>query len=331
MKMLQASLVTQLLAVVAELGIPDLVRGEPRTVAELAETTKTDRGALYRVLRALASSGVFREMDSGRFAATALSDTLCAEEPESMRDWARLWGVPERSQAINNVMYTLRTGRPAFDQVHGMNWWSHLAANPEQAAVFNNAMGDLARQIHAAAVSTYDLSGVRRLIDVGGGHGHLVATILRRYPRMAAVVYDQPSVVRDAAPVLAEAGVADRVELVAGDFFESVPPAGDAYLLSMILHDWDDTQSSRILANIRDAMDPAGRVLVIDAVVPEDNSEHDGKLRDIIMLALHPGRERTIPEFAALFEAAALRHSDTAALSGSTSLLVATRADDGQR
>ncbi|MCM6776616.1 hydroxyneurosporene methyltransferase [Nocardia sp. CDC159] len=323
MTMLQASLVTQLLAVAAELGIADLVADGPREVGELAAATATDAASLYRVLRALASVDVFREVDGQRFAATELSDALRTDAPGSIRNWARLWGLPERGRAISELLVGVRSGRPAFEQIHGTDWWSHLSAHPEQAALFNSAMGDLARQIHAAAVATCDLSGVRRLIDVGGGHGHLAATILRRYPEMTAVVYDRPHVIADAPAVVAAAGVADRIELIGGDFFASVPPGGDAYLLSMILHDWDDARAHRILTAIRAAIPATGRLLVIDAVLPEHNCEHDGILRDIIMLALHPGRERTLAEFSALLRRAGFQHTHTSALAASTGLLVA--------
>ena len=323
MRMLHAPLVTQLVVVAAELGLADLVAERPRTVEDLAARLDVLPDPLYRVLRALASVGVFREVSSRTFGTTPLAGTLRQGAPGSMRAWARLWGVPQRTAAIGALLHSVRTGEPSFDHVHGRTWWEHLAANPEQGTVFSDAMGDLSRQLHAAAVETYDLSGVRRLVDIGGGKGYLVATILRRYPEMTAIVYDQPSTVAKAGPVLAEAGVADRVEVVGGDFFSSVPEGGDAYLLSMILHDWDDEQSTTILTNIRRAMDPDGRVLVIDAVLPEDDSPHDGKLRDIIMLALHPGRERTEAEFADLFERSGLRHKETNAVTGSTGLLVA--------
>lgn len=326
MQLLYGSLVTHLVTVVAELGVADLMVDRPRTVEEIAESTGTNPDALYRALRTLASHGVFTEVASRAFGLTPLAATLRTGVPGSLRDYARYWGLPERQRAFTELGYSVRTGRPAFDHVHGMDWWSYLAANPRRSALFNDVMGYLARQMHAAAIEAYDLSDVRRLVDVGGGHGHLVSTILRRYPGMRAVVFDQPHVVAGAEAVLAQAGVSDRVELVSGDFFSAVPAGGDAYVLSMILHDWSDVEAAAILGNVHRAMDPVGKVLVIDTVIPEGDTAHFGKLMDIVMLACFTGRERTKADFATLFESAGLRHIETRTTSSPTSVIVAVPA-----
>lgn len=328
MQLLYGSLVAHLVTVVAELGVADLVADQPRPVEELAGSTGTNPDALYRALRTLAGQGVFTEVTPRTFGLTPLAATLRTGGSGSLRDYARYWGLPERQRAFAELGYSVRTGRSAFAHVHGIDWWSHLAANPQQDALFNDVMGYLARQLHAAAIEAYDLSDVRRLVDVGGGHGHLVATIVRRYPGLSAVVFDQPHVVAGAEVVLAEAGVGDRVELVGGDFFDSVPVGGDAYVLSMILHDWSDVEAAAILGNVRAAMDPTGRILVIDTVIPEGDTAHFGKLMDIVMLACLTGRERTEAEFAALFESAGLRHAETRTTSSPTSVIVATPAGD---
>lgn len=324
--MLHAPLITQALVVAAELGIADLVADGPRPVRELAEAADADPDALHRVLRALAGAGVFREVSPGSFASTPLADTLRAGGEHSLRDWARLWGLPERQAAIGALLHSVRTGEPAFEHLYGISWWSQLAARPDQSAIFDAAMGDLARRLHAATVEAYDLSGTGHLIDVGGGRGHLVAALLRRYPGLRASVYDQPEVIRHAGAVLDRAGVAGRASLVPGDFFTEVPAGADAYLMSMILHDWNDAQVLAILANVRQAMRPDSELLVVDAIVPEGNDPHDGKLRDLIMLALHPGRERTEAEFAALFARAGLRLREVREVAASTGLLVAVPA-----
>jgi hypothetical protein len=270
---------------------------------------------------------VFCEVSAGTFASTPLADTLRSGGEHSLRDWARLWGLPERHAAIGALLHSVCTGTPAFEHLHGTSWWSQLAARPDQAAIFDAAMGDLARRLHAATVEAYDLSATGHLIDVGGGRGHLVAALLRRYPGLRATVYDQPEVVRHAGAVLDKAGVADRAELASGDFFTAVPAGADAYLMSMILHDWNDVQVVAILANVRQAMGPHSELLVVDAIVPEGNDPHDGKLRDLIMLALHPGRERTEAEFAELFSRAGLRLREVREVAASTGLLVAVPAD----
>ncbi|MEV6213083.1 methyltransferase [Kitasatospora sp. NPDC051914] len=323
MDLLHGALITQLLVVATELDIAELLADGPVPVPELARRCGAHPQALHRVLRALAAQGIFREVEPETFALTPLAETLRADAPGSVRAWVRFWGLPEKLQAINSLSYSVRTGRPTFPHIHGTDWWSHLAAHPEQAELFNDAMGDMARRVHAAAVESCDLTGVAQVVDVGGGQGHLLATILPRYPELRATLLDQPSVVRGAEAVLEAAGIADRVDLVGGDFFDSVPQGADAYLLSMILHDWDDQQCVAVLGRIRQAMAPNARVIVIDAIVPEDNAPHDGKLRDTVMMALHPGRERTEAEFTALFAAAGLRHIATTGLASSTGLLVA--------
>ncbi|MEU0562617.1 methyltransferase [Dactylosporangium sp. NPDC006015] len=324
MRMLHASLVTQAVAVAAELGLADLTAGGPRRVEELAGHTGTDPDALHRLLRALASQGVFTEVAPRTYGSTPLSDALRAGVEGSLRNWARLWGDTQRHAALGGLLYSVQTGAPAFPHLHGgADWWSRLAEDPARAAVFAGAMGDLSRELHAATVEAHDLSGVRSLVDVGGGRGHLAAALLRRYPDLEVTVFDRPDVVVHAAGVLSAAGVADRARLAAGDFFKEVPGHGQVYLMSMILHDWDDAQSATILRNIRRAMGPGDVLLVVDAILPAGDTPHDGKLRDLIMLTLHPGRERTEAEFAALFADAGLRLRESRAVAASTGLLVA--------
>ncbi|WUH90882.1 acetylserotonin O-methyltransferase [Streptomyces sp. NBC_00433] len=326
MRMLQAPLVTQALTVAAELGIADLVAGGPRTVEDLAAQVKADPAALYRLLRALAGSGVFTEVSPRTFASTALAEPLRQDGEGSLRNITRLWGIPERQAAIGALLHSVLTGEPSFPHLHGITWWSHLAARPDQAAVFAAAMGDLSRRLHAAACDAYDLSHVGELVDVGGGHGHLVAALLRRHPALRATVFDQPDVVQHASDVLAGAGVADRAHVVGGDFFAEVPAGADAYLMSMILHDWDDTGALSVLKNVRRAMGAGSELLVIDLILPEGDVPHVGKLSDLVMLTLHPGQERTRAEFENLFECAGLRLRETRDMASSTGLLVAVPA-----
>ncbi|MEO6703071.1 MAG: methyltransferase [Jatrophihabitantaceae bacterium] len=321
-RMLQAPLLTQALAVAAELEIAELLARGPKSVERLAREANADPDGLYRMLRALATAGVFSEVAPRSFASTPLAETL-REGAGSLRNWARLWTIEERTAAIGALMYSVRTGKPAFPRLHGASWWDQLSDRPDQASVYAAAMGELSRELHTDAAAAYDLSEVGTLIDIGGGRGHLIATLLRRNRRLRAVLFDQPGVVRHAGPVLAEAGVTDRATVIGGDFFDNVPAGGQAYLMSMILHGWDDAQATTILTNVRQAM-PAGSVLlVIDAIVPAGDLAHDGKLRDLITLALHPGRERTEAEFARLFTAAGLRLRESRRVSGSTGLLIA--------
>lgn len=326
MRILQAALLTQAVAVAAELGLADLVEAGPRTVKDLAAQTDTDADALYRLLRALASEGVFSEVEPRVFTTTPLAGALRSDTDGSLRSWARLWADPARHAALGALLFSVRTGTPSFPHLHGTDWWTHLAENPDRAAVFAGAMGDLSRSLHAATVEAYDLSGAGTIVDVGGGRGHLAAALLRRYPDLHATVFDRADVVAHAALVLAAAGVADRAGLAGGDFFDAVPAGGDVYLMSMILHDWTDEQSTRILGNVRQSMRADAELLVVDSILPPGDTPHDGKLRDLIMLTLHPGRERTEAEFAALLAAAGLRLRETRAVGASTGLLVAVPA-----
>ncbi|MEJ2862043.1 methyltransferase [Actinomycetospora flava] len=301
MALLYGSILGRLVSVVAEFGIADLCADGPRGVDELAAATDTDPDTLYRMLRALASSGVFTEVAPRAFALTDLAETLRSEVPGSMRDHARNWGSSEYLHTVTGLGGSLRTGRPSFDTHFGVDWWSYLGSHPRRAQVFDRAMGNRARQIGAAAVAAYDLSGVRRLVDVGGGQGHLVAAVTDRYPGVHAVVFDRPEVVAGAPEVVGE-----RAEAVGGDFFTAVPAGADCYVLSSVIHDWNDEDAVTILRRIREAMDPAGRLLVLETVLPEGDEPHMGKLLDILMLALVGGRERTEREYAALLDRADL-------------------------
>ena len=320
------ALLTQALGVAAELGVADRLAGGPRSVEDLAAETGVQADGLYRVLRALAGHGIFTEVSPREFGLNPMAEALRTGVPGSMRDLARYFGMPARNHAFTEMLHAVRTGTPAFDHFHGTDWWSYLAAHPQDAAIFDNAMSNLSRQVHALALGECDLSGARRLVDVGGGHGHLAAALLDRFPGLEAVVYDLPHVVAGAPKTFAEAGVADRAEAVAGDFFQSVPEGGDAYVLSMVLHDWDDERSAEILGNIRRAMDPAGRLFIVDAVIPAGDTPHLGKLIDMVMLAILPGRERTEAEFAGLLAQAGLRHVETRAPESPTSVVVAVPA-----
>lgn len=329
MTYLYGSVLTQLLATAAELKVADLLSERPHTAEEVALHTATDSGAMFRVLRALASAGVFTEVTPGTFASNALGDTLRADTPGSLRELARLVGSPETHRTLAGLDHSVRTGETAFDLVHDTDWWSYLAATPRLAEIFHGAMGEVSNQVHAAAIRTHDLSGTRRLIDVGGGHGQLVAALLRRHPETRGVVFDLPEVVAGAAGTAEVAGVAERVETVAGDFFTEVPTGGDVYVLSWILHDWSDAEATAILSNVRRAMASGGRVVVIDTVIPNGDGATLGKLLDIVMLAQHGGRERTEAEFLQLLETAGLVHLETKEISPwPTGLIVAATAQE---
>ncbi|WP_344678087.1 methyltransferase [Saccharopolyspora taberi] len=321
-ELLYSSLVSRLLITAAELGIADhLVDGE-RDVEDLAQRTESHGPSLYRALRALASVGVFTEVRPRVFGLTPLAETLRSDSEGSMRDLARYVGLPERQAAFAALTHSVRTGKPSFDHVHGTDWWSYFQAHPELAALFNGAMGNMAKMVNGATLDAVDLSDVRHLVDVGGGRGYLVSKLLERYPEMTAVVYDLPRVVPEAEQVLREAGVADRARAEGGNFLEWVPEGGDLYVLSWTIHDWNDDDTVRILSNIRRSMTDDSRLIIIDEVPPAGDAPHFGKFEDIVMLSLLRGHIRTREEFLPLFEKAGLRLREVRSTSAPTSVIV---------
>lgn len=317
MQMLQMAggkLVARPIYAAAKLGIADRLRGGARSVGALAREAGAQPLALYRLLRALASVGVFAETSGGdapleqrTFANTALSETLVSG-PEGIRDMALWMGDPAHEHAWEGILESVQTGAPAFDAIHGSGVFEYFDAHPELAATFNAAMSSFARRFHPAVVKAYDFSGISLLVDVGGGHGVLLEEIVRAHPGMRGIVFDLEPVAAGARARLAATDVAGRVTAEGGSFFDRVPEGADGYIMSHIVHDWDDARAAEILRACRTAMKPSGRVLVLEQVIAPGNAPDFGKLLDVEMLVMTPGgRERTESEFRALFAAAGLR------------------------
>lgn len=302
------ALLTQALYVAARLGVADLLAAGPRKVAELAAETGTHERSLYRLLRSLAGAGVFAEVEPQTFGLTPLADPLRSDAPSSMRNGVIFMGEAWHFGVWANLLYSVRTGQPAWGHTHGAEVFEYFAANPEQAEIFNGAMTDMSVGTAPAVVAAYDFSGFGTLADIAGGHGYLLAQILKVTPNLSGILFDVPPVVEGAAALLEREGVAERVERVAGDFFQSVPRA-DAYIMKHIIHDWDDERAAQILKNINAAMGEQGRVLIVETVVPEGNGPHYSKLLDLEMLVSPGGVERTAEEYAALLSAAGLKLS----------------------
>jgi hypothetical protein len=308
MQMSLGCFVSQALYVAAKLGIADLLRTKPRAAVELAAETDTNPNALYRVLRALASVGVFTETDSQIFALTPLAEPLGTNHPNSVRE-AMIWmGEEPHWRVYGEMMSSVKTGKPVWEKVHGQAVFPYLfEANPPLGEIFNRAMTGFSRQAIPAIVEAYDFSGISTIADIGGGHGHLLAGILNANAHLSGVLFDLPPVFAGAAELLANENVADRVELVRGDFFSEVPVRADVYLLKHIIHDWDDELCDKILQNIRAAMPEDGKVLIVDAVLPTGNEPHFGKILDLEMLVSPGGIERTESEFRQLLDSAGFR------------------------
>jgi len=299
--------ISRAIYVVAKLGLADLVKDGPKTAEELARLTGAHAPSLYRVLRALASVGVFIDVGQGRFAQTSLSETLRSDVPGSLRAMAVVELGQEHFPAWGNLMHSVKTGGIAFDDLFKQNAWEYYAQNPEDASNFNEAMKGLTEMVNVSVLWAHDFSGVNKLIDVAGGTGGLISAILNAHPRMRGVLFDLPHVIAEAKPSLEAAGVQDRCETVAGDFFESLPEGGDAYVMKWIVHDWNDEKSTAILKNIHRVMSENGKLLLVETVVPEGNRPDLSKFLDLNMMVMTGGRERTEAEFNSLLAASGFK------------------------
>jgi SAM-dependent methyltransferase len=295
--------------VAARLAVADHLAGGPRTADDLARASQSDAPTLHRLLRMLASAGVFREGADGRFENTPLSETLRSDAPGSMRGFARMMVDGYNLHAWADLLECVKTGESAFPRVFGERAFDWFARHPQQAKEFGDSMTSISAMEVPAIAAAYDFSAFAKLIDVGGGHGSLMSAILEKTPKLRGVVYDRPEVVANARTdaTARASGIADRLELVEGDFFESIPAGADAVIMKYILHDWEDELCVKILSNCRRAMGPEGRVLVVDNVIPPGNDPQWGKKLDINMLVLTGGRERTQEDFARLFQESGFR------------------------
>ncbi len=296
------------LALVAKLDVAGLLKDGPRHYAELADETATHPASLNRVLRLLATVGVFEERENGTFALTAVGDCLRGDVPWSARDGVMLFGGPRIQEAWGDLEYCVRTGEPAFRKRGITDHFAEMAKDPEGVAVFDAAMANFTRMIAVAVAASYDFNQFSTVVDVGGGNGALVRGILEHYPRLHGVVFDQPHVVERAAPAVAESSVADRCRLVGGDFFREVPTGGEAYLLKHVIHDWNDEQALTILRTCRRAMRPDAKLLIVEGVYPprvdQSQESRGAAANDVNMLVNTGGRQRSESEFRALYDAA---------------------------
>ena len=301
--------ISQLIYVAARLGLADALEQGPTKVDDLANQANVDARALYRMMRALASVGVFAEADPGVFSLTPLADTLRSDRPDSMRDFALMMVEGYNWKSWQDLHESVKDEKIAFDRVHDMPIFEYFEKHPEHREVFARSMASLSGTENPAVAEGYDFSKIGMLVDVGGSQGHLLATILNHHAGVKGVLFDRPSVIEQAkrAPFLQGDGLDGRVTFEGGDFFQEVPAGGDGYLMKYVLHDWNDEQCVTILSHCREAMNPDGRVLVVDTVVAPANEPQWGKLMDINMLVLTGGRERTEAEFTELFEKAGLR------------------------
>jgi len=293
------------LQLAVQVGVADHLAAGPRTARELAAATGTNEDALYRVLRALASVGVFDEVEPRRFALTPAADILRKDAPRSIHDVVLFIADPLHMRIYADAIESLRTGKPASEKTLGKPMFEWFAEHPEYSSTFNNAMTNMSAAIVPAVLEAYDFGDIGLLVDVAGGHGQVLRSILRKYPAMRGILMDLDHVLAGAKPYIEADGVADRCQTVAGDFFRAVPPGGDAYVMKHIIHDWDDERAAQILRSIHTAMGSKhGKVILLEGVLAPGNEPGLGKIMDLEMLLLPGGRERSAEEFRGLFDRA---------------------------
>jgi hypothetical protein len=307
LRMIQGIHISRAIYVMAYFGIADRLARGPLHVEELARATQTHEPSLYRVLRLLGSLGLLAEDEPRTFRLTPLGATLRTDAPVSVRAWAMLADTLGGIEAFGPIVHTVTTGEAGFDTVHGMKSFAFLARNQENAQMFDAIMAERTAVFAPSVAADYNFSAMRTVVDVGGGQGILLATILRQHPHLRGVLFDAPGVAARAEQVLKASEVADRCEVVAGDFFESVPPGADSYLLANVLHDWHDREAEEILRNCRRAMATEGRVLIVERLIPDDPMmAAPTLLSDFNMLVFTGGQERTNAEYGTLLAAAGL-------------------------
>jgi hypothetical protein len=306
-QMFAASWVSATLYTAASLGLADHLAAGPKSAAELAAVTGTHAPTLHRLMRTLAGLGILSEQQEQRFALTTLGEALKTGAPGCARSTLLAFGGQAFWRSWEGMLHSVQTGETGFEKMHGVPVFDYLAQHPEQAAHFSEAMVGFHGAEPPAVAAAYDFSGFRTVVDVGGATGNMLAAVLSRHAGPRGVLFDRPHVVRDALPLLKAHGVESRVAIEEGNFFEAVPAGGDAYVLSHVIHDWNEDQCLTILGHCREAIKPDGRLLIVETVLPTGDTPHQGKVQDMVMLVVPGGQERTEAEYVTLLEKARFR------------------------
>ena len=325
LKMITGYWVSQAVGVAARLGVADQLTSGPRSSADLARAVGAQPQALHRVLRMLASIGVFSQPDPGVFALTPLGETLRSDTPGSLRFFAIAETAFGHWAPWGRLLDSVKTGAPMARETLGGELWEWYGQNAEEAEFFSAAMGNLSALAASELMRVYDCTTARTIADVGGAHGVLLAAALRANPNARGILFDLPHVIATAADSLEGQGVADRCELVSGDFFEALPGGADLHILKQILHDWDDEHATRLLTNCHRALTPGGKLLLVEMVVPADNRPGMAQAMDLNMLVLLGGRERTEAEYRDLLGSAGFRLERVIATHSPFQVIEATR------
>jgi hypothetical protein len=322
-QMINGYRVTQMIYVAAKLRIADILADQPKYIGEIAASVGAHPLSLYRLLRALASLGVFVQGADGRFELNTPAKLLRSDIPGSLHPFALTYGEQWWWEPWGQLLYGVCSGETAFNHIYNQSLFEYFDENPGAASIFNANMASMSMGEGKAIVAAYDFSKTDILIDIGGGHGALAAAILTTCPQVHAILFDLPFVIEGARGHLVELGIANRCELLAGDFFKSIPSGGDTYTLKDIIHDWDDDHAITILRNCRRVMADTAKLLLIERVIPLGNEFADAKLIDITMLVLTGGMERTEAEYQVLLNAAGFKLKNTVTTSTGTCVLEA--------
>ena len=314
---------TQAIHVAVRLRLPDLLASGPQTAEDLAAETDTHARSLYRLLRALSSSGVFLEDAEKRFALTPLSECLLSNTAGSLSALAWMRG-DWQYRAWGDLLHNVQTGETAFEHVFGEPLFEFLRHNPENAAIFDQGMVGVHGRETEAMLVAFDFSNIRVLADIGGGNGSVLAAVLAKYPSLQAILFDRADVIDRAKANLTQAGVAERVQFIAGDFFQSVPSGADAYFLRHIIHDWSDQPATTILKHCRAVMPSDGRLLMAEFVLPDGPEPFHGKWFDLAMMVVTGGQERTETEYRRLLDMCGFAWQRVVATASELSVIEAT-------
>jgi C-methyltransferase len=322
MQMITGKWVSQAIYAAAELGIADLLAEGDKSADELAQATGANADSLYRLLRALTTVGIFIEKENRVFRNTRLGETLQRGVPGSMRGFARLMGMDMSWKAWGEIVYSIKTSECAFSRAAGKSTFDYIGENPDAAEVVNEAMTSISTLVSRAVAQSYDFSSARTIVDVGGGHGLLLAMILTVYPHLRGILFELPHAVEGARRLFADHGLTPRVEVLTGDALLSVPPGGDIYIMKHIIHDWDDARATRFITNCAAALDPGGKLLLVESVLTPPDVPHFSKLLDLEMLIMSlGGRERTEEEYRHLYTAAGLSMTGIHSIEGPHSII----------
>ncbi|THD69211.1 methyltransferase [Robertkochia marina] len=323
-QMISGYAINQALYTAAKLDLAELIASHQNmSVEDLAAKAGAQPKALYRLLRALASVGVFRENEEGQFLMTPMAECLRYAHPQSVK--AMALGIGKvMYPAFQELLYSVKTGKGGFEVHHGMPVFEYFNVHQDEAKIFDRMMTDIHGGETRPMIDTYDFSGFKTIVDVGGGNGEVLYQLFRKHAHLKGILFDLPHVVKRSAENMKSWGMKDRADCVGGNFFNEVPADGDAYILRHILHDWNDEDAVKILSNCCKAMNPKGKVLVVEAVIPPGNDPHPFKWLDLTMLLIG-GKERTKEEFEELFDRSCLKLERVVPVTPEVSVVEAVR------